>query len=103
MSKEPQVTNSHTDLADLNPKAVGKQPLHPVTVHLNERPVDLPDDRLTGAQIKAVAIAQGVPIQADFILVLERGGNRTETIGDGDEIHVNKQSRFLANDGDDNS
>ncbi len=97
------MTNSHTDLADRNPKAAGKQPAHPVTVHVNERPVDLPDDRLTGAQIKAAAIAQGVPIQPDFILVLERNDGRADTIGGKDEIHVNKHSRFSANDGDDNS
>lgn len=76
---------------------------HPVDVHVNERPVELPDRSVTGAQIKQAAIAQGVPIQPDFVLVEELGHGRTKVIGDEDTVRVNKQSRFLANDGDDNS
>jgi hypothetical protein len=76
---------------------------HPVDVHVNERPVQLPDRTVTGAQIKQAAIAQGVPIQPDFVLVEELGKDRTKVIGDHDTVRVNKHSRFLANDGDDNS
>lgn len=87
-------------------EAVPGHPKHPkdtITVHVNEQPVKLPDDDETGADIKRAAIAQGVPIQADFILVEELGHDRTRVIGDYDCVHVTKKTRFLANDGDDNS
>jgi Multiubiquitin len=76
---------------------------HVVTVHVNERPVRLPTHDVTGLEIKQEAIAQGVPIQLDFILVEELEHGRTKTIGDTDPVHVTDHSRFLANDGDDNS
>lgn len=74
-----------------------------VTVHVNERPVALPVHETTGLQIKEAAIAQGVPIEPDFILVEELGHDRTKPITDTDHVHVSDHSRFLANDGDDNS
>lgn len=82
----------------------GDPPDHPVTIHLNERPVTLPSHTATGAEIKAAAIDAGVPIQPDFILVEEIGSNgRTRVIGDDDVVHLNPELQFLANDGDDNS
>jgi hypothetical protein len=72
-------------------------------VHVNERPVTLPERTAAGAQIKRAAIDQGVPIHLEFILVQELGQGRTQVIGDRDTVHVNEHSRFLANDGDDNS
>jgi hypothetical protein len=74
-----------------------------VTVHVNERPVSLTAHETTGLKIKEVAIAQGVPIEPDFILVEELGHDRTKAIADNDPVHVTDHSRFLANDGDDNS
>ena len=83
------------------------QPQHPthqaVTVQVNERLVRLPARMVTGLEVKEQAIAQGVPIQLDFILVEELEGGRTTTIGDPDPVHVSDRTRFLANDGDDNS
>lgn len=75
-----------------------------VAVTVNEdHTVVLADKRQTGAQIKAAAIAQGVPIQPDFVLseVLPNGkqkivpDDRTVVVKDGDE--------FWAIPGDDNS
>jgi hypothetical protein len=74
-----------------------------VTVHVNERRVALPAHETTGLNIKEAAIAQGVPIELDFILVAELGNDRTKPITDTDRVHVTDHSRFLANDGDDNS
>jgi len=74
-----------------------------ITVHVNERPVHLHGHDVTGLEIKQAAIAQGVPIQLDFILVEELGHDRTKPITDVDRVHVTDHSRFLANDGDDNS
>jgi hypothetical protein len=78
-------------------------PTQTVTVHVNERPVRLSRELVTGLVIKEAAIAQGVPIQLDFILVEELGGDRTKNIGDNDPVHVSDRTRFLANSGDDNS
>lgn len=76
---------------------------HAVTIHVNERPVRLPEHVVTGLEIKRLAIEQGLAIQLDFILVEELGGGRTKVIGDDDPVRVTDQTRFLANDGDDNS
>ena len=90
--------------ATLNPTDQrGLRPEHVVTVHVNERPVHLPTHDVTGMEIKQEAISQGAPIQLDFILVEELEHGRTRTIGNTDELHVSDHSRFLANDGDDNS
>ena len=75
-----------------------------VTVAVNEKPVTLPKHRDTGLEIKEAAIAQGVEIKLDFILVEEaHDGHEAEVIGDDDTVEVNKHSKFTANDGDDNS
>jgi hypothetical protein len=86
-------------------KSVGhRPPQHTrVTVHVNERPVHLREDRVTGLQIKQAAIEQHIRIELDFILVEELGHHRTRVVGDDDEVHVTNRSRFLANDGDDDS
>ena len=92
---QPDVTDDDTDSA---------RRAHPVTIHVNEQPVRMPDNKATGREIKATAIEQGVRIEADFILVEEVGhGGRTKVIGDDDLVHLKANSRFLANDGDDDS
>lgn len=89
----------------LSPQVHDKRQHHgtAVTVHVNERPVALPEHEITGLMIKEAAIAQRVPIELDFILVEELGHDRTKPITDTDRVHVTDHSRFLANDGDDNS
>jgi uncharacterized Zn-binding protein involved in type VI secretion len=73
-----------------------------VTVEVNGKPVALDDNRVTGLEIKQAAIAQGVEIELEFILVEEtKHGGRV--IGDTDTVTVNKKSRFTANADDDNS
>jgi hypothetical protein len=75
-----------------------------VAVTVNERPVIVQGPRLTGRQIKDAAIAQGVPIELDFVLSLKLGeGNKRKNIGDGDPVTVNKNSVFIAIDNDDDS
>lgn len=74
-----------------------------IVVFVNEKPVTVEKERMTGLAIKQAAIAQGVQIQLDFVLSIERGGGRTELIGDGDTIKVKKGDRFLAIPNDDNS
>lgn len=92
-----------TDPANDGTRQDAKHPVKQVTVHVNERPVVIPGHRATGLEIKTAAIAQGVPIEADFILVEELAHGRTKVIGDDDPVHLGHHSRFLANDGDDNA
>ncbi len=74
-----------------------------VLIFVNEKPVKVQKERMTGLAIKEAAIAQGVQIQTDFVLSIERGGGRTELVGDTDIVHVKKDDRFLAIPNDDNS
>lgn len=74
-----------------------------IVIFVNEKPVKVEKERMTGLAIKQAAIAQGVQIQLDFVLSIERGGGRTELIGDGDTVKVKKGDRFLAIPNDDNS
>lgn len=76
---------------------------HVTKVTVNNRPVRLTGDRVTGLEIKQAAIAQGVAIQLDFVLSmrLERGGSRI--VGDTDQVKVEDHARFTAVAGDDNS
>ena len=61
------------------------------------------NEKQTGLSIKQAAIAQGVQIKTDFVLRIERGGGKTELIGDGDIVKVRDGDRFLAIPNDDNS
>tara|TARA_R110002020_G_scaffold18619_2_gene64753 strand:- start:966 stop:1277 length:312 start_codon:yes stop_codon:yes gene_type:complete len=65
--------------------------------------VRLPKHLITGAEIKQVAIAHGVPIQPDFLLTLERAGGREKQIGDDERIVTVDGMKFTAIAGDDNS
>jgi hypothetical protein len=65
--------------------------------------VRLPKHIITGAEIKQAAIAQGVPIQPDFVLTLERAGGREKQIGDEERIVTVDGMKFTAIGGDDNS
>ncbi|MGH3766262.1 MAG: multiubiquitin domain-containing protein [Pseudonocardiaceae bacterium] len=74
-----------------------------IEIAVNNRPVRVEDKRLTGLEIKQAAIAQGVPIQLDFLLSEQLGHGQTRIVGDTDEIKVNIHSKFTAVAGDDNS
>lgn len=74
-----------------------------IEVIVNEKPVNLEGKEQTGLSIKESAIAQNVGIQLDFVLSIERGGGKTELIGDNDPIKVHPHERFLAIPNDDNS
>jgi len=74
-----------------------------IPILVNEKAVVLGGVRQTGLSIKQAAIAQGVQIQTDFVLSIERGGGKTELIGDDQKIEVHKGDRFLAIPNDDNS
>jgi hypothetical protein len=74
-----------------------------IDVLVNEKPVVLEGRLQTGESVKQAAIHQHVPIQLDFVLSIERGGGRTELVGDDQKIEVHEHERFLAIPNDDNS
>jgi hypothetical protein len=74
-----------------------------VTVSVNEQPVKLHGHSATGAEIKAAAIAQGVHIQANFVLQKELPNGTSRIVGDGDCVHLREHLRFTAIAPDDNS
>lgn len=76
---------------------------HPVEVTVNERSVKLPDRTATGLEIKQAAIAQGVPIQLDFVLQQELPNGQHKVIGDQDVVKLHPHDRFTAIADDDNS
>lgn len=81
-------------------KALPKKELH-VTVNRTHT-VTLHGARQTGLAVKEAAIAQGVPIQLDFLLSRKTGA-KFEPIGDDEQIRVHDEDEFRAVDGDDNS
>ncbi|KUZ69300.1 hypothetical protein WI38_15865 [Burkholderia ubonensis] len=78
---------------------------HPVSiaVEVNDERVVLNERRVTGSQIKATAIAQAVPIQLSFQLILKRPGEASKVIGDDEAVTVHDGMVFKAIPADDNS
>ena len=74
-----------------------------IEVTLNDKPVVLEGSKQTGESIKKAAINQGVNIKEDFVLSIERGGGKTDLVGDNEFIEVHPNDRFLAIENDDNS
>ena len=74
-----------------------------VEIVVNERPVTLVGREHTGREIKDAAIAQCVKIEPDFVLSLEKGGGKTEVVGDTDVVKLHPHQRFVAIADDDNS
>jgi hypothetical protein len=76
---------------------------HEVTIAVNTKPVVVDGPRVSGLEIKVAAIAQGVAIEPDFLLSEELPNGETRIVGDNDTVTVNKNSKFTAVAGDDNS
>lgn len=74
-----------------------------VTVEINGNPVVLDEKVMTGMEIKQAAIAQGVQIQPDFVLQLQRPNGEYDPIGDNQEVRVHKGLDFTCIAPDDNS
>ncbi len=77
-----------------------------IEIEVNTRPVTFPDERgrdeVTGAEIKAAAIAQGVAIQMDFPLFLVRN-KKFVPIADNQSVRIRDDKKFSAVAPDDNS
>ncbi len=76
---------------------------HTETVLVNEQPVNLQGHSVTGAELKAAAIAQEVHIQPNFVLQEELPNGTSRVVGDNDPVHLRPHLRFTAIAPDDNS
>jgi hypothetical protein len=72
-------------------------------IFANDKPVKIERGEHTGLEIKQAAIAQGVQIQVDFVLSLEKRQGETQIIGDRDPVKVKKGQHYVAIADDDNS
>ncbi len=80
---------------------IAREPV--IVVSVNEQPVKLHGHSATGMEIKLAAIAQGVQIQANFVLQEELPNGTSKIIGDNDRVHLREDLRFTAIAPDDNS
>jgi hypothetical protein len=74
-----------------------------VQVLVNSQKVVLNESEATGAEIKAAAIAAGVPIQPDFVLSEVLPSGKQKMVPDDKKIHLKDGDEFWAIPGDDNS
>lgn len=79
------------------------RPGEKIAVKVNDDPVAVTDKHQTGASIKAAAIAQGVPIEADFDLSEVLRNDKQKPIADDKNVEVRDGDEFWAIPGDDNS
>ena len=86
-----------------HPKPHPDPPERATTVSVNEQPVELEGKTATGADILAAAIAQGVHIQANFVLQEELPNGTSRVVGPNDVVHLRPHLRFTAIAPDDNS
>lgn len=74
-----------------------------IEIFVNEKAVLIRRGLRTGLEVKQAAMEQGVAIQLDFVLSLERASGQTKIIGDADTIRVRPGQNFIAIADDDNS
>lgn len=77
--------------------------VHVFTVSVNEQPVTLTGEFVTGAEIKVAAIREGVRIEPNFVLQEELPNGTSKVIGDQDSVRLREHLRFTAIAPDDNS
>jgi hypothetical protein len=75
----------------------------PVVIRVNNKPVEMPDKRATGLEIKEVAIQAGVNIKADFVLFAVLANGKQEVVKDDQVIKLHRDQYFEAIDNDDHS
>jgi hypothetical protein len=74
-----------------------------VTVTVNGHVVIFHTRKANGAEIKAAAIAQGVPIQQDFALFEVKGPGHLDQVPDDKDVELHPKQAFRAVAPDDNS
>lgn len=74
-----------------------------IRIEVNGNEVNVPERDMTGAEIKAAAIEQGVNIQPNFVLQLELPNGTSKVIADTEKVKVHNHMSFTAIAPDDNS
>jgi hypothetical protein len=106
---QPDLEIDDAELITLGAVGVEKIRLKPVkktvVIYVNgkKNPVKISRGLHSGLSIKQAAISQGVKIQTDFILSLEKENGDTDIIGDGDEVRVKDGQNYTAVADDDTS
>jgi hypothetical protein len=94
-------------MVDLSSAGLEKFRIRPVEklveIFVNTKPIVMERGEHTGLEIKLAAAAQGVNIQLDFVLSLEKRRGETQIIGDNDKVKVKKGQHYVAIADDDNS
>jgi hypothetical protein len=67
-----------------------------VTITVNRHPVTFTERHATGAEIKATAIAQDVPIRQDFALFEVKGQGKLKLVGDDEKVNLKDEDEFRA-------
>jgi len=80
-----------------------EEDLEQISITVNFKTVTMPGRHATGLEIKQAAIKQGVNIQLDFVLFLDKGHGRRDPIRDEERIELHRGEKFEAVPGDDNS
>ncbi len=75
---------------------VNEQEQVAIQVFVNNKPVIFQKRVLSGYEIKAAAITQGVAIQLDFLLYVVHGDGQLDPVGNDEQIHVHQHERFRA-------
>ncbi|RWQ69331.1 MAG: hypothetical protein EOS85_29395 [Mesorhizobium sp.] len=104
---EPDEEIDDDQMVDLSAPGLEKFRIRPteklVEISVNTKRVVMERGEHIGLEIKQAAIAQGVNIQLDFILSLEKRHGETQIIGDNDPVKVKKGQKYVAIADDDNS
>jgi hypothetical protein len=74
-----------------------------IRIEVNGNEVIVTEREMTGAEIKAAAIEQGVNIQPNFVLQLELPNGTSKVIAETEEVKVHNHMSFTAIAPDDNS
>jgi len=82
-------TNEISDLA-------GPDHSTTISIEVNNKRVDLHQREVTGNEIKAAAIQQGVAIEQDFLLYIVRAGGHLDRVQDDEKVTVHEGERFRA-------
>ena len=73
---------------------VNEQEQIAIQVFVNNKPVILQKRVLSGYEIKAAAITQGVAIQLDFLLYVVHGNGQLDPVSDDEQVHIHEHERF---------
>jgi outer membrane protein assembly factor BamA len=87
----------------IEPISAGQSKDKDITVTVNERPVIFDQHQTSGLEIKRTAIAQGLPIQEDFVLFEVKGPGHLKPIEDAEPVTLHNHQAFRAVTPDDKS